>query len=115
MTKKAIFALQGSPLQFKIAGHREDSSKLVLKSKRPEIGNLLAKLAGETASTIKGSVYFITTVDRKVFLDNLGTIVGDFLSGNIVMLDQMPPAATPGADPVGDYDDGDFGEDDGDY
>lgn len=70
----------------KITNHNSDPSKLVLKSKHPEVGSMLAAASGLSALDIKsekGNKYFITFVPKASFQAGLGKVLLEMVAGNM--------------------------------
>lgn len=89
--KQVFFALKNSPIGFKLVEHHTDPSKIVIKAKHPEVGGLVAHVAGcEVEASFQGSAYFLSVIDKETFLTNFGKVVTDVLSGNVMLL---PPQA----------------------
>jgi hypothetical protein len=88
-TERQIFIAQkGSPIAFKVVPHTTDPTMLVIKAKHPEVGALIAHAAGIEGSalnTAKGSLYFMTFVQKTQLEQGLGKVILDVLAGNLAL------------------------------
>lgn len=74
---RLVLAIEGTPVGVRIAPHKTDAAKLVLKAGHPEVAPMLCKAMGvQPGNTWQGSSYFCTEVDAKAFQGALGTFVG---------------------------------------
>lgn len=89
--QQVLIAIRNTPIVFKVVDHKTDPTLAVIKARHPEIGGMVAKIAGaEAEDTVKGGHYFITVVARSDFFAGLGTFLTEVAAGNVQIL---PPAA----------------------
>lgn len=86
-----LIAIKESPIVFKVCDHKTDDALVVIKTRHPELGSMIAQIAETSVSdTIKGGHYYITACNRAEFFAGLGKFMAEVALGNVQIL---PPAA----------------------
>lgn len=118
---KLSIIVQDTAIAFKVSPHNTDANQLVVKSRHPEVAQLVAGLAGVDGSliiTTKGSANFVSYVPKHVFEAGFGKALLGIMSGALQLapIEEEAPTGGPDEDEEDDEDgDGDDDEDeDGD-
>jgi hypothetical protein len=116
MTKNIFLSIRGTPFGAKIAAHKTDGAQLVIKSKHPEVGAILAATAGaQILESKQGGHYFLTFVNKEDLMTNLGEALHEVAVGNVTIATKEDSPA-PTFNSLGDASelDDDLGLDDDD-
>lgn len=84
MNKQIFIAVKDTNMLVKLVDHKDDPETLVIKTKHPELGSILAVAACSTINQVeKGSCYYLTFVPKKAFFAGLGVALFEIQSGNL--------------------------------
>lgn len=83
-----LIAARGGHFSVKLVAHHTNPDLVVIKSKHPEAGAMLAVFAGIEASALvseKGSLYFRTIVERKALEAGIGRAIFGAMDGALAV------------------------------
>lgn len=82
-----IFAIRNSRISFKVREHKTDAGQVVIKSRDPEVGALVAFGAEvDVLEQKKGSRYHLTFLNKDAFMANFGALVVKLQSGALALV-----------------------------
>lgn len=107
MTQAIVIAFEGTPIAIRVVPHNSDSTKVVLKSKHPEAGLAVCKLAGiECSQPWMGSNFFMVACDRAEFAAKAGALMASLITESFKALPAKSKAIGPVKCPECGTDDG---------